>query len=172
VTSEAQAAGLTEDEILTTVVILLGAGHETTTNLIGNAVLALLRQPSERARLAADPSLLPSALEASRRFDSPVQATSRTLPEPILCCTAARSWQAARSACCSAPRSATPRSSRRPSASRRGPRREPPLRSGHGIPFCIGAGLARLRALCADPGTLARRPGFLLRGLETLPVRF
>ena len=72
---------LTEDEILGTSVLLLGAGHETTTNLIGNGGLALLRHPSELARLRREPERLANAVEECLRFDSPVQATSRVLAE-------------------------------------------------------------------------------------------
>jgi len=68
---------LSDDEILANISLLFGAGHETTTNLIGNGVLALHRNPAELARLQADPSLIPNAVEELLRYDSPVQLTGR-----------------------------------------------------------------------------------------------
>ncbi|MEE9608262.1 MAG: cytochrome P450, partial [Myxococcota bacterium] len=72
---------LTEAELISTSMIILGAGHETTTKLIGNAVLALLRNPGERKRLRDDPSLVHSAVEEFLRYDSPVQMTDRVAVE-------------------------------------------------------------------------------------------
>ena len=69
---------LTEDELLATCVLLLVAGHETTANLIGNGMLALLRRPSELDRLRADTALISGAVDELLRYDSPVQATART----------------------------------------------------------------------------------------------
>lgn len=68
---------LSDDEILANISLLFGAGHETTTNLIGNGVLALHRNPAELARLQADPSLIPNAVEELLRYNSPVQLTGR-----------------------------------------------------------------------------------------------
>jgi cytochrome P450 len=75
----AEEAGdrLNEDELVATAILLLGAGHETTMNLIGNGTLALLRHPDELARLKADPSLVPSAVEEFLRYDGSVQMTAR-----------------------------------------------------------------------------------------------
>ncbi|MSP48851.1 MAG: cytochrome P450 [Alphaproteobacteria bacterium] len=68
---------LTEVELLHNVIFILNAGHETTTNLIGNGLYALLEWPSEKARLVADPSLINSAVEEFLRFESPVQIGNR-----------------------------------------------------------------------------------------------
>ena len=68
---------LSEAEIVANINLLFGAGHETTTNLIGNGLLALHRNPAELARLRADPALIPNAVEELLRYDSPVQLTSR-----------------------------------------------------------------------------------------------
>jgi cytochrome P450 len=64
---------LTEDELLSTCALLFAAGHETTTNLIGNAVLALLRNPDQLCLLADEPDLASAAVEEFIRYDSPVQ---------------------------------------------------------------------------------------------------
>ncbi len=77
ITAQEERDALTDAELLATSNLLLVAGHETTTNLIGNGTLALLRHPEERARLGADPALFRSAVEELLRFDSPVQATVR-----------------------------------------------------------------------------------------------
>jgi cytochrome P450 len=74
---------LDEGDLLSLCGLLLAAGHETTTNLIGNAVLALLRHPGERKRLIDDPRLLPGAVEEFLRFDSPVQLTDRVVTEDL-----------------------------------------------------------------------------------------
>jgi cytochrome P450 len=68
---------LSDEEILANISLLFGAGHETTTNLIGNGLLALHRNPEQLARLRADPSLMPNAVEELLRYDSPVQLTAR-----------------------------------------------------------------------------------------------
>jgi pimeloyl-[acyl-carrier protein] synthase len=76
---EAEEAGgrLTDDELLSTAILLLVAGNETTTNLIGNGLLALLRHPHEHERIWTDPSLISGAVEEMLRFDGPVQLTNR-----------------------------------------------------------------------------------------------
>ncbi|MFL6118673.1 cytochrome P450 [Actinophytocola sp.] len=77
VTVEEQGDRLTTEELLATLNLLLVAGHETTVNLIGNGVLALLGHPDELARLRADPGLAHAAVEEALRFAAPVQMTSR-----------------------------------------------------------------------------------------------
>jgi len=68
---------LSDDEVLANIGLLFGAGHETTTNLIGNGILALFRNPAQLERLRDDPSLIPNAVEELLRYDSPVQLTGR-----------------------------------------------------------------------------------------------
>jgi cytochrome P450 len=175
---------LTEDEILGTSVLLLGAGHETTTNLIGNGCLALLRHPHELARLQREPEHMANAVEECLRFDSPVQATSRILSEDaeigghripkgeeiVLLLGAANRDPAVF-----------------PDPDRFDVGREEArqhLSFGHGIHFCLGANLARTEGQAALAGLLRHfpdfrladealewRPGFLFRGVERLPLR-
>jgi cytochrome P450 len=72
---------LTDAEIISTAVLLFAAGFETTTNLIGNGLLALLRNQDQLERLRRDPSLVTTAVEELLRFDSPVQVNVRTALE-------------------------------------------------------------------------------------------
>ncbi len=74
---------LTDPELLATCNLLLLAGHETTTNLIGNGTLALLRERDQLERLRADPGLVPTAVEELLRYDGPVQATIRVATEDL-----------------------------------------------------------------------------------------
>ena len=76
--AEEEGDKLTHQEVLITLMLLLVAGNETTTNLIGNGLLALLQHPDQLARLRQDPSLIDSAIEELLRYDSPVQIDSRT----------------------------------------------------------------------------------------------
>jgi cytochrome P450 len=74
---------LTEKELYHQCIFLLNAGHETTTNLIGNGLWALLNSPGELARLRADPAMVPSAIEEMLRFDGPIQLNNRRLAAPM-----------------------------------------------------------------------------------------
>ncbi len=81
---EQQAGGqLSWDELIANAIFLLAAGHETTTNLIGNGLLALARHPAEWARLRSDPRLAQPAVEELLRFDTPVQLVGRSTEAPI-----------------------------------------------------------------------------------------
>jgi len=77
---------LTETELYHQCIFLLNAGHETTTNLIGNGVWALINNPAELARLRADPALVPSAVEEMLRYDGPIQLNNRRLTAPLALC--------------------------------------------------------------------------------------
>jgi cytochrome P450 len=83
ITAQEEKDALSDLELLATSNLLLLAGHETTTNLIGNGMLALLREREEWGRLCADPSLAPSAVEELLRFDGPVQATVRVAHDDV-----------------------------------------------------------------------------------------
>ncbi len=81
----AEEAGrfLDEDELLATCVLILFAGHETTTNLIGNGILELLRHPAQLALVRDDPRLVPGAVEELLRFHGPIQRVRRTIKQPV-----------------------------------------------------------------------------------------
>jgi cytochrome P450 len=81
--AEEAGESLTEDEIISNVLLLFVAGHETTSNMLGNALIALHRQPEQLARLKGDTSLLPSAAGECLRFDSSVQMIVRTAFEDV-----------------------------------------------------------------------------------------
>jgi len=74
---------LSERELISTAILLFAAGFETTTHLIGNSVLALLRNPDQLTRLRHDPGLLRPGVEELMRYDSPVQVNARTAYEDI-----------------------------------------------------------------------------------------
>jgi cytochrome P450 len=74
---------LSDEELLATITLVFTAGFVTTTNLIGNGLLALLRHPAELARLASDPALLPVAVEEMLRYDSRARMIGRTALEPF-----------------------------------------------------------------------------------------
>lgn len=80
---EKKEGGLAEHEIMANLIFLLGAGHETTTNLIGNGVLALLQNPQELKKLQENPRLINNAIEEFLRYDSPIQMTFRIASEDL-----------------------------------------------------------------------------------------
>jgi cytochrome P450 len=81
--AQEETDALSDEELLATCNLLLLAGHETTTNLLGNGILALLREPDQLERLRGEPGLLPTAIEELLRFDGPVQATVRVATEDV-----------------------------------------------------------------------------------------
>ena len=174
---------LTDEEITSTAILLFAAGFETTTNLLGNGLLALLRHPDQLADWRAHPDIAPSAVEELLRFDSPVQFNLRTALEPadLLGEPLARGdrivvLQGA----------ANHDPARFDGPGRLDLRRQDntPLSFGWGIHHCIGAALARMEGEIAFNALLARfgtmelvtdeahwRPSFTLRGLLDLPLR-
>lgn len=179
---EEDGTSLTEDEVAANATFLFLAGHETTTNLIGNGLLALLHRPDQLARLRAEPGLVDNAIEEMLRFDPPVQFAPRVALEPfelegvtfapevpILLGLGAANRD--------------PRRHDRPDeldVARADPR---PLSFGGGAHYCVGAALARLEGraafakLCGRTASielateqLAWRPSLSLRGLAELPV--
>ncbi|MGY1915070.1 cytochrome P450 [Blastococcus sp. SYSU DS0973] len=178
---DADGDKLTEDELVTTCILLLNAGHEATVNVTGNGMLALLRHPDQLARLRADRSLLPAALEELMRFDPPLQLFERTATADVEIggVTVAEGQKIA---ALLGAANHDPAVFAEPEILDVTRTDNPHIAFGAGIHFCIGAPLARVE-LQATFGALldrtsalelggepVRRPEFVIRGLETLPV--
>lgn len=176
---------LDEDELLSTAWLLIVAGHDTTVNLIGNGLVALFRHPDQLARLRADLSLVPAAVEEFLRYDGPLQHTTfRMTAEPVVIGDVEipaheQVLVLAAAANRDPDRFADPD---RIDVSRPDNRH---IAFGHGIHFCLGAPLARLEADIAFTSLLRRFPALraaipldefhwayrlTLRGLVSLPA--
>jgi cytochrome P450 len=174
---------LSEEELVATCVLLLFAGHETTTNLIGNGMLALLRHPEQIKRLAAEPGLIESAVEEMLRYDGPTMAMTRIALEDVrygerkiergdrlyLMLNAANR---------------DPEVFPAPDRFDIGRADSRHISFGYGIHYCLGAPLARLEAAIGVSSLLARLPhlslatdepawsdSLVLRGVKALPLR-
>jgi len=161
ISAEDNGDRLTDDEIIANCLLMLAAGHETTTQLIGNGMLALLRNPDQLARLRASPELMPSAVEELLRFDSPVQWTSRVTREAF-------EWNGHTFKkgqlvnVCLAGANRDPGQFTRPDdldISRDEGRH---LAFGYGPHFCLGAALARLEGQIALRSLITRFPNLRL----------
>jgi cytochrome P450 len=174
---------LSDEELVEQVTLLYIAGHETTVNLIGNGVLALLRNRDELARLQRDPSLMPGAVEEFLRYDSPVQMTRRiTLTDVEIGGKTIEKGAFCALVLASANRDAVRfgDDAERLNVGREGAHQH--LSFGGGAHYCLGAALARLEGEVAIGSLIDRFPdldltdepswnGRLnLRGLERLPV--
>jgi cytochrome P450 len=185
VQAEEDGHKLTNEELTANIILLFGAGHETTVNLIGNGLLALYRNPDQLALLKANPGLITNAIEEFLRYDSSVQLTGRVtledienlggrkIPkgETVLCLLGSANHDPA----------VYPDHPERLDIVRPNVK---PLSFGGGIHFCLGAQLARIEAEIAISTLLRRlpdlrlddaenpewRPTFVLRGLKRLPA--
>jgi cytochrome P450 len=187
VQAEESGDKLSQQELFSMVFLLLIAGHETTVNLIGNGTLALLRHPDQLRMLRDTPDLIGTAIEELLRYDGPVEtATLRWAREDLeFGGTQMRQGDQVLVALAAADRDGT----RFPDVDRlditRADNRH--VAFGHGIHYCLGAPLARLEGaiaintllrrlpdlrLAVNPDELIWRPGQLIRGLQSLPVRF
>src|ERR1700704_5768154 len=185
VQAEEDGSKLSNEELTANIILLFGAGHETTVNLIGNGLLALHRNPEQLALLKANPSLTGNAIEEFLRYDSSVQLSGRValediedlggkkIPkgESVLCLLGSANHDPA----------VYPDHPERLDITRPNVR---PLSFGGGIHFWLGAQLARIEAEIAIATLLRRlpdlrlddaenpewRPTFVLRGLKSLPA--
>src|SRR3954451_11229923 len=185
VQAEQDGSKLSNEELTANIILLFGAGHETTVNLIGNGLLALHRNPDQLALLKARPELTTNAIEEFLRYDSSVQLTGRValediddlggkkIPkgESVLCLLGSANRDPA----------VYPDRPERLDITRPKIR---PLSFGGGIHLCLGAQLARIEAEVAISTLLRRlpelrlddaenaewRPTFVLRGLKRLPA--
>lgn len=183
-TAELNGDRLSEDEVIANTIITMTGGQETTTSLIGNGLMTLLRHPDQLALLRADPSLIPSAIEEMLRFESPIQHTARMTAEDLeLGGRQLRKRQAVMAVMGAANRDPE----RFPGPDRFDVRRQDNrhLAFGWASHFCFGAPLARLEAQIVFETLLRRLPDLRLesetpawqenlayRGLTTLPVAF
>ncbi len=163
VRAEEERQMLTSNEILALTVVLLLAGNETTTNLLGNAVLTLLEHPAEAAKVRADRTLVPSLVEEVLRYESPVQVIFRqTTREVELAGTTIPAGATVFLLLGSANRD----EQKFPDPDRFDVTRNPRdhLAFGYGIHYCLGAELARLEAKVALESLLFACPKFFLTG--------
>ncbi len=157
VAAHVQEEALTAGELLQFVVLLLLAGNETTTNLIGNGMLALGRHPDQMAKLRANPALMPRAIEEMLRYDGPVQSTFRTAARDInVGGTEIKAGTGAFVMLAAANRDPA----HFPNPDTFDITRDPNdhMAFGEGIHFCLGSGLARLEGSIAIGAMLERFP--------------
>ncbi len=175
---------LTEEEIIANSIITMTGGQETTTNLIGNGMLALLQNPDQLEALRSDPSLMPGAIEEMLRFDSPIQHTGRLAPEDMeLGGRLIRKRQAVMAVIAAANHDPE----RFPQPKRFDVRRPDNrhLAFGWAAHYCFGAPLARMeghiafstilrrtRHLALDTDSVVYRHNLAFRGLEQLPLKY
>jgi cytochrome P450 len=183
-TAECNGDRFTEEEIVANVIVTMVGGQETTTNLIGNGIVSLLRNPEQLAKIRRNPKLVPSAVEELLRYESPSQQTARLAPHDVeLGGKLIRKRQAVIAVMAAANRDPE----RFPDPDRLDVERPDNhhLAFGYAAHFCFGAPLARiegqvaiqtltreLAAIELEPEPLVWRANLGLRGLTRLPIRF
>jgi pimeloyl-[acyl-carrier protein] synthase len=184
VASRDEVEALTEEELITFVVLLLLAGNETTTNLIGNGMLALGRNPEQMQKLTREPQLMPRAIEEMLRYDCPVQSTAR-YPKSDVTIDGVELKANTVTFVMVAAANRDPEQFPNPDTFdiTRNPNEH--LAFGEGIHYCLGAPLARMEGAIAIGIALTRFPGlhllnpgqefaykgsYFLRGLAELPM--
>lgn len=161
---------LTMDELLANTFLLLSAGNETTTCLLGNGLAALLRYPEQMQRLRDDPSMIPTAVEEFLRFDSPVQFLGRLATEDVeIGSTRIPKGDLVLAMLAAANRD--PARFENPDGLDVGREENHHLAFGHGRHFCVGSQLARLEARLAFQTLLERTTNIELDGLELKDLR-
>src|SRR5215472_483946 len=185
----AEEAGdqLSEDELVAMIFLLLVAGHETTVNLIGNGVLALLENPDQMRKLRDNPALVKTAVEELLRYNGPLETATERYARTE---TTVAGVTIPRGELVLAVLASANRDERQFEHADRldlGREPNPHLAFGFGIHYCLGAALARLEGQIAIATLLRRNPnlkltipsntlrwrrGLVLRGLECLPVTF
>jgi pimeloyl-[acyl-carrier protein] synthase len=184
VNAEIDGDRLSEEEIIANTIVTMVGGQETTTNLIGNGLLTLLRNPAELERLRADPGLLPTAVEELLRYESPSQQTARLAPADVaLGDKTIRKRQAVIAVMGAANRD--PERFPDPDRLDLGRQDNRHVAFAWASHFCFGAPLARIEGQTAFESVLRRMPNLQLkagpltwranlglRGLNALPVTF
>ena len=183
---QAEEAGdkLSNDELTANMILLFGAGFETTVNLIGNGLLALHRNPDQLQLLIDDPALMPNAIDELLRYDSSVQVTGRTTLEDVDDIGGIAMPKGQSVICLLGAANRDPAVYADPDKLdiKRADIR--PLSFGGGIHYCLGAQLARIEGEIAIATLLRRLPKlriddldhpdwrqtFVLRGLNKLPA--
>ena len=173
---------LSEDELVGTCVLLLNAGHEATVGVTGNGWWSLFRTPDQLARLRADPSLLPTAVEELMRFDTPLQMFERWVLEDLEI-GGVPVPRGAELGLLFGSANRDPEVFEEADALDVGRDPNPHVSFGAGVHFCLGAPLARLELQTSFETVLRRlprlelveeptwRPGYVIRGLQALQVR-
>lgn len=182
--AEVDGDRMTEEEVIANLIVTMVGGQETTTNLIGNGILTLLRHPEVLEQLRADLSLIPSAVEELLRFESPSQHTGRITPADL---EIGGKRIRARDAVIAVMAAANRDPERFVDPDRLDIRRKENrhLAFGFGAHFCFGAPLARIEAQIAfssilqrlaqlrlEPGPISWRENLGLRGLKALHLSF
>ncbi|MFT7687644.1 MAG: cytochrome P450 [Candidatus Azotimanducaceae bacterium] len=183
VMAETEEGRLSRDELTSNIVLLFGAGHETTVNLIGNGLLALHRNPAQLTKLKSSPELMPNAVEELLRYDSSVQITGRTAMEDVdIDGHHVKAGQEVMTFLGAG--NHDPEQFENPDKLDITREKIKPLSFGGGIHTCIGAQLSRIEATVALNSLLAQLPNLVLnamdhpqwkptitlRGLTTLPA--